>query len=172
MANRSGSSSRILISKGKDVMHGDNTFLDTETYNDFIQRQSYVDKTHLHPPPPPIPNPFLSIQWKANLKIYPIMILLILKFPMMKTLKRRKQFDLSEVHMKKVENTNRTKIVVCIFCSKEFKWSKSEVYDTYLIYVNSLHPTETVRSKSRGQIQIVRYVSPNIQLFRYFYANN
>ena len=83
-------SSRKSIFECKGVMHEDNIYLDTKAYNEFIKRQSYVNKTHPHPPLV-IPEPTPSTQWKANFKIDSIMIPLILKFSMMvvmKTLKR------------------------------------------------------------------------------------
>ena len=63
--------------------------------------------------------------------------------------------------MKKVEKFNGTNIIVCNYCSKEFKWSKSRGYDTYRKYVDGKHPIEVTRSKSRGETQIAIYASPN-----------
>ena len=91
---------------------------------------------------------------------------------MMLVMKMQKTSNLFEVHMKKIEKSDGTKIVVCNYCSKEFKWSKSRSYGTYRRYVNNLHPIETARSKLNGQTHIVRYSFLNIQLFRYSDANN
>ena len=41
------------------------------------------------------------------------------------------KFDMFEVYMKKIEKFDGMIIVVCNYCSKEFKWSKSGGYDTY-----------------------------------------
>ena len=86
MASGSRSSLRKSICKSKGVMHGDNIYLGTEVYTEFIQRQFYVDETY--------PNPLIVIfeptpptQWKANLKIYPIKMPFILKFSMIVVMK-------------------------------------------------------------------------------------
>ena len=71
----------------------------------------------------------------------------------------------------KDEKPNGTKIVVCNYLSKEFKWSKSRGYDTYWWHANNLHPTKIMKSKAKNQTQIARYTSPT-QLFSYFDANN
>ena len=43
--------------------------------------------------------------------------------------------------MKNVENIDGTKIVVCNYCLKDFKWSKFRDYDTYRKHVDDEHPT-------------------------------
>ena len=84
----------------------------------------------------------------------------------------RKKSDLFEVHMKKVTKSDGSLAIVCNYCSKEFRWSKSGGYDTYRRHINNTHPTEAAKSKAKGQTQISRYASANDQLFRYSDANN
>ena len=74
--------------------------------------------------------------------------------------------------MKKVTKSDRSLAIVCNYCSKEFRWSKSGGYDTYRWYINNTHPIEATKSKANGQTQISRYASANDQLFRYSDANN
>ena len=38
--------------------------------------------------------------------------------------------------------------------------------------MNNAHPTKVMKSKAKGQTQILRYASPNNQLFRYSDSNN
>ena len=83
-----------------------------------------------------------------------------------------KKSDLFEVQMKKIEKPDGSKMVVCNYYSKEFKWSKSGGYNTYQWHVNNLHPTEIAKSKAKGQTQISRYISPNTQLLSYSITNN
>ena len=45
MTSKNENSSRKSISKNKSAMHENNTFLETETYIEFIQCPSYVNKT-------------------------------------------------------------------------------------------------------------------------------
>ena len=49
--------------------------------------------------------------------------------------------------MKKVENSDGTKIVVCNYCLKEFKWSKFEGYDTYRRHVDDKYHIKAMRLK-------------------------
>ena len=74
--------------------------------------------------------------------------------------------------MKKVENPDEIKIVVCNYWSKELKWSKFGGYNTYWRYVDSLHLTKAVWLKPIGQTKIKRYISLKTQLFRYSNVNN
>ena len=67
------------------------------------------------------------------------------------TQKMCKKSDLFKVHMKKVENPDGTKIVVCNCCSKEFKWSKSEVM-THIEDMSNLY----ILLKLRGRSQEVK----------------
>ena len=74
--------------------------------------------------------------------------------------------------MKKLTKSDGIFIVVCNYCSKKFKWSKSGGYDTYRWHINNTQPTKATKSKAKGQTQIFRYASPSNQLFRYFDVNN
>ena len=74
--------------------------------------------------------------------------------------------------MKKVTKSDGSLAIVCNYCSKEFRWSKSGSYGTYRRHINNTHPTETAKSKANGQTQISRYAFANDQLFRYSDANN
>ena len=74
--------------------------------------------------------------------------------------------------MKKVTKSDGSLAIVCNYCSKEFRWSKSGGYGTYRRHINNTHPTEAVKSKAKGQVQISRYASANDQLFGYSNANN
>ena len=74
--------------------------------------------------------------------------------------------------MKKVTKSDGSLAVVCNYCSKEFKWTKSGGSGTYRQHINNTHPTEAAKSKAKGQTQISRYASANDQLFRYSNANN
>ena len=82
----------------------------------------------------------------------------------------RKKIDLFEVHMKKVIKLNGIITIICNYCFKEFKWSKFGGYDTYWRHITNTYPTESTKSKAKGQTQIARYVSPNT--FRYSDTNN
>ena len=77
-----------------------------------------------------------------------------------------------EVHIKKLTKSNETIIVICNYCSKEFKWLNSGGYGTYRRYINNAHPIKVGKSKAKGQMQIFRYASANDQLFRYSDTNN
>ena len=115
-------------------MHGNKIFLDTETYNEFIQRQSCVDEIYYHHPL--IIFKLISTnpmeKQSQNIPNYDSAHIEILNDGGDEdTQKMRKKFDLFKVHIKKVEKLDRTKIIVCNYCSKEFKWSKSRSYDTY-----------------------------------------
>ena len=46
----SESFSRKFVSKGKNVMHDQQNYFDTDAYNKFIQRRSFVDETQNNPP--------------------------------------------------------------------------------------------------------------------------
>ena len=61
--------------------------------------------------------------------------------------------------MKQLEKSDETILVVCNYFSKEFKWSKFGGYGTYRRHINNAHPTETDKSKVKGQTQFSRYVS-------------
>ena len=74
--------------------------------------------------------------------------------------------------MKKIEKLDGTNIIVCNYCSKKLKWSKSEGYEIYRRHVNNLHLVKAVNSKVKGQTQISRYISPNTQLLSYSITNN
>ena len=63
-------------------------------------------------------------------------------------------------------------MVVCIYCSKEFKWSKSGGYGISRRHINNTHPTEATKSKAKGQMQISKYVALINQLFCYSDINN
>ena len=63
----------------------------------------------------------------------------------------RKKSDLFDVHMKKITKSDGSLAIVCNYCSKEFKWSKSGDYGTYRRHINNTHPTETVKSKAKDQ---------------------
>ena len=74
--------------------------------------------------------------------------------------------------MKKVIKSDGNLAIVCNYCSKEFRWSKSGGYSTYRRHINNTHPTEATKSKTKDQTQISKYASPTNQLFRYFDVNN
>ncbi|KAL5847296.1 hypothetical protein ACOSQ3_010820 [Xanthoceras sorbifolium] len=79
------------------------------------------------------------------------------------------KYELFKVHMKRVEKDGLV-IVVCNYCSKDFKWNKSEGYGTYWKHINSKHPAEA--HHQRVQHQISRYTSPNHPLFKHIDQNN
>ena len=74
--------------------------------------------------------------------------------------------------MKKVTKSDGSLAIVCNYCSKEFRWSKSGGYSTYWRHINNTHPTEAAKSKAKSLTQISKYASANDQLFRYSNANN
>ena len=115
-------------------MHDEQNYFDTDAYHEFIQHQSYVDDTH--------PNPHLIIfesftnplesQFQNQLSHFEI--------PndeegddqeTIDTHKTCKKFNLFKVHMKNITKSDRIITVVCNYCSKGFKWLKSENYGTY-----------------------------------------
>ena len=120
----SGSSSQNFFPKGKCVMHDQQNCFDTNAYNEFIQRQFYVDDTHPNPPLiifEPSTNPLESHSQnqpnhfeilndeegddKETMDMY----------------ETRKKFDLFEVHMKKITKLDETITIVYNYCSNEFK---------------------------------------------------
>ena len=130
-------------------MPQENIFLDTDAYNEFIRRQSYVDETHPNPPFiifEPISTNSMESQ-SQNISHYNAAHIEILDNGgdehMQET---HKKSDLFEVHMKKIEKSDGKKIVVCNYCSKKFKWSNQEA--TTLIDNMSLI---SILPKLRGQ---------------------
>ena len=144
----SGSSSRKSFFKRKDVMHGENIFLHIEVYNEFIQRHSYVDETHLHFPliiSEPTSTNLMESQ-SQNIPYHNSVHIEILNDGGDEDVQETcKKFNFFEVHMKNVEKPDGTKIIICNYCSKELKWSKSGYYSTYRRHINSLHPTKARR---------------------------
>ena len=63
-----------------------------------------------------------------------------------------KKFDLFEIHIKKIEKSDGTIVVICNYYSKEFKWSESKGYDTYRRHVNNDHPIEIAKLKAKRHI--------------------
>ena len=105
-------------------MHDQQNYFDIDSYNEFIQRQSYVDDTHPNLPLiifEPSTNP-LESQSQNQSSHFEI-------FDdeegddqeIIDMHKRRKIFDLFKVHMKNVTKSDGTIIVVYNYCSKEFK---------------------------------------------------
>ena len=118
-----GSSSQKYVSRDKSVMHEQRNYLNIDAYNEFIQRQSYVDDTQN--------NLSLIIFEPTSTNIMESQSQNIpshIEIPddgddqdTIDTQDTRKKFDLFEVHMKKLTKSNETIIVVCNYCSKEFK---------------------------------------------------
>ncbi|KAL5838687.1 hypothetical protein ACOSQ3_015856 [Xanthoceras sorbifolium] len=86
------------------------------------------------------------------------------------------QLDLSKYkskffkgHIKRVEKDGLV-IVVCNYCSKDFKWNKSGGYEMHWKHINSKYQAEA--HHQRGQHQISSYTSPNYPLFKYTDQNN
>ena len=173
MASES-SSRKSVSSRGKGVMHDPQNFFDTNSYHEFLQHQSYIDDTHPNPPliiSEPSSNP-LESQSQNTHSHFEIHDDEGDDQETIDTQETRKKSDLFNVHMKKVTKSDGSLAIVCNYCSKEFKWSKSGGYGTYRRHINNIHPTEAAKSKAKGQAQISRYASANNQLFRYSDANN
>ena len=106
------------------MQHGENLFLDNKAYNEFIQCHSYVDETYFYPP-------FIILEpTSTNLMKNQSQNIPYHDSPHFEILdnggdedaqEKCKKSDLLKVHMTKVEKTKGTKIVVCNYCSKEFK---------------------------------------------------
>ena len=155
-------------------MHDEQKIFDTDSYHEFIQCQPYVDDTHPNPPLiifEPFSNP-LECQSQNAPSHFEIHNDEGDDQETIDTQETRKKFYLFEVHMKKSTKSDGSLVIVCNYCSKEFKWSKSGGYDTYRRHINNTHLTEVTKSKANGQAQIFRYASANDQLFHYFDANN
>ena len=88
----------------------------------------------------------LPPQSKVNLKIMILFIFEILDDGGDEEAQEKcKKSNLFEIHIKNVEKSDGTKIIICNYCSKELKWSKSGNYSTYRRHINSLHPTKARR---------------------------
>ena len=134
-------------------MHDEQNFFDIDSYHKFIQRQPYVDNTHSNPLliiSEPSSNPLESQSQNAP-SHFEIHIDEGDDQETIDTLDTRKKSDLFKMHMKKVTKSNESLAIVCNYCSKEFKWSKSGGYGTYRRHINNTHPTETTKSKAKGQ---------------------
>ncbi|KAK2635369.1 hypothetical protein Ddye_030161, partial [Dipteronia dyeriana] len=79
--------------------------------------------------------------------------------------KKQLKSDLFILHMKKVTKPNGTCWAVCNYCPKEYKWTKSGGYGTYMKHIMTRHPVEF--SKGNAQSQISRFSTPDTQLFKY-----
>ncbi|KAK2659424.1 hypothetical protein Ddye_005957 [Dipteronia dyeriana] len=60
--------------------------------------------------------------------------------------------DLFRVHMKKIELDDETIKIICNYCPKTYKASKSFGYGTYWNHVKRNHPSELVKTSNQGQI--------------------
>ena len=163
-----------VFSWDKSVMHDEQNFFDTDSYHEFIQRQPYIDDTYPNHPliiSEPSSNP-LESQSQNTFSHFEIHNGEGDDKKTIDTQEMRKKFDLFEVHMKKVTKSDGSLAIVCNYCSKKFRWSKSGGYGKYWWHINNTHPTETAKSKAKGQTQISWYASANDQLFRYSDTNN
>ena len=117
----SGSSSKKFISKGKSVMHYQQNYFDTDSYNEFIQHQSYVDDTQNNPHliifEPTSTNPMES-QSQNTPSHFEIPDNECNDQKTIDTQDTPIKFDLFEMHMKKFTKSDGTFIVVCNYCSK------------------------------------------------------
>ncbi|KAK2663327.1 hypothetical protein Ddye_001901 [Dipteronia dyeriana] len=59
--------------------------------------------------------------------------------------KKHLKYDLFVLHMKKVMKPNGTCWVVCNYCPKEYKWTKSGGYGTYKKHITTSRPAELAR---------------------------
>ncbi|KAK2651773.1 hypothetical protein Ddye_011629 [Dipteronia dyeriana] len=78
--------------------------------------------------------------------------------------------DLFRVHMKKIELDDGTIKIMCNYCPKTYKASKSFGYGTYWNHVKINHPSELVKASNQGQISM--YGTSTNQLFHYTSEKN
>ena len=60
-----------------------------------------------------------------------------------------KKSNLFEIHIKNVEKSDGTKMIICNYCYNESKWSKPRGYDTYRRHIDGKHTIEPTKSKSK-----------------------
>ncbi|KAK3212678.1 hypothetical protein Dsin_017384 [Dipteronia sinensis] len=193
MASGSGGAPRRSISmKGKGRMM-DNLCHGDRAYHEYLQQQVYAEdlglnfsQSHSHPslrisepdlnvtpiltsqsenmpdlghdgdePDEPDPNPHQDFDF------YP---------QMEEKLPKQVKSDLFVLHMKKVTHEDGSTVVICNYCKKVFKWHKSGGYGSYRKHITNSHPD--AQAKSSSQSQILRYATPNQQLFKYSNAKN
>ena len=106
-------------------MHYEQNYFDTDAYNEFIQRQSYIDDTKNNPPliifelTSTRPLESQSQNQPSHFEIFNDEESDDQKTK--DTQEMRKKSDLFDVHMKKLTKSDVTIIVVCNYWSKEFK---------------------------------------------------
>ena len=104
-------------------MHDEQKIFDTDSYHEFIQRQPYVDDTHLNPSliiSEPSSNPLESQSQNvpSHFEIHND------EGDDQETIDTQdtcKKSDLFEVHMKKVTKSDGSLAIICNYCSKKFR---------------------------------------------------
>ncbi|KAK2634343.1 hypothetical protein Ddye_029135 [Dipteronia dyeriana] len=160
-----------------DPVQPDNIGFDDTAYHEFLQRQAYLESLNypINPNPPliisepnssqpsaPSPSPGNMTSQSENIPDFaadPNFEDAVEKD------KKLLKSDLFVLHMKKVTKPNGTCWDVCNYCPKEYKWTKSEGYDTYRKHITTRHPAEL--AKGNAQSQSFRFSTSDTQLFKY-----
>ncbi|KAK2655640.1 hypothetical protein Ddye_008692 [Dipteronia dyeriana] len=157
-----------------DPVQPDNIGFDDTAYLEFLQQQTYLESLNYpanqYPPliiykpnaSQPSPNPVNMTSQSENIPDFttdPDFEEALDKD------KKQAKSDQFVLHMKKVTKSDGTCWVVCNYCPKEYKWTKSGGYSTYRKHVMTRHPVE--HAKGNTQSQISRFSTPNTQLFKY-----
>ncbi|KAK0606647.1 hypothetical protein LWI29_002054 [Acer saccharum] len=156
--------------KGKGLMI-DNLGRNDSTYHDYLQRRAYAEDLGLNCPTLPLiisesdPNdttPNLTSQSEnmpdidtpPDFGYDPPEVELQEEEDL---IQKQNKSDLFAKHIKKVSKEDGDYVAACNYCTKTYKWSKSEGYGTYWEHIETKHPDAMTRKRSQSQIPSLTY---------------